>query len=221
MRTLPTVLLALSCTLPGLAWAQDDTMCRQGNITTQSPLGVARIVGGPRTYLRSDTAPCPNDSAACQTRVYVVPGDTVLTGRVQGRYICALFAGKAGSSAGYVLQSEIAARPLAASPLAAWSGAWHDGDNTISLKTKGAQLVASGEAYWPSANPSLKERPGGPNLGQMSGAAAPRGNKVVFADTDPDGCQVTMTLVPPYLAVSDTMNCGGMNVTFTGTYTKR
>jgi hypothetical protein len=29
-------------------------------------------------------------------------------------------------------------------------------------------------------------------------------------------CRVSLTVVPPYLLAADNMNCGGMNVSFTG-----
>ena len=49
----------------------------------------------------------------------------------------------------------------------------------------------------------------------------PQGNHVVFAGKDTDDCEVKLTLLPPFLAVTDNLNCGGYNVTFTGIYRKR
>ena len=106
-------------------------------------------------------------------------------------------------------------------PLAAWDGNWRDGDNSIAVRIDGARLTASGEAYWPSAHPSPKQRPSGPNLGDMSGTATPDGNTVVFAGKDPADCRVSLTLLPPFLLAADNMNCGGMNVSFSGGSTKR
>lgn len=132
------------------------------------------------------------------------------------------FRARTAVQAGYVRPVEIAPQPAPAiAALAAWTGAWRDGDDRIALRVDGTVLIASGEAYWPSANPSLQERPGGPNLGEMSGTAAPTGNAVVFAGKDPDDCRVTLTLLPPFLLAADNGNCGGMNVTFTGVYRKR
>ena len=216
-----TVLLILCCGMPSLACA-DEAMCRNGLFADSPPFGVAKVTGAPRTYLRSDTAPCPDDSAACRGQSYVVPGDTVLTGASRAGFVCAFYPGKRGGSAGYVRQTEVAAQPLDANPaLSAWAGNWADGDDTISLRVRGSQLVATGNAYWPSADPSLKERPGGPNLGEMSGTAAPNGNSVVFAGKDSDDCRVQLTLLPPYLLASDNSNCGGANVRFDGVYRKK
>jgi hypothetical protein len=223
LRSPTIVLLALCCGLPGLARASDTEDCRNGSFPTQEVVfGLAKVIGAPRTYLRSDTAPCPDESPACRGRVYVVPGDTVLTGAASGSYVCAFFVGGNGGSAGYVRQQEIAPQPVAApASLAAWAGEWHNGDNRIELRSNGIRLTASGRAYWPSANPSLKDRPGGPNLGDMSGTAIPKANTVVFAGNDPSDCRVTLTLLPPFLLAVDNMQCGGMNVSFTGVYRKR
>ena len=149
------------------AYAADIPECRNGSFPAQDvPFGSAQIIRGPRTYLRSDLAPCPDDTTACRYHAYLVPGDLVLTGITSGGYVCVLFPGASGGSAGYVRRDEIMPRPLrSALPLAAWKGTWHDGDNVIVLNVQDRGLTVSGEAYWPSAHPSPRLRPGGPDLG--------------------------------------------------------
>ena len=214
-RPLATALVVVCCASSGTARATDTATCRNGSFPTQeTAFGLASVVGTPRTYLRSDTPPCPDDSAECRGRVYVVPGGIVLTGATNGAYVCAFFPSRNSGSAG--------AQPSPASvPLAAWNGKWRDGDNSIVLRIDGARLTASGEAYWPSAHPSPKERPGGPNLGDMGGTATPTGNIVVFAGKNSADCRVTLTLLLPFLLAADNMSCGGMNVSFSGVYRKR
>ena len=205
------------------ALAADTENCRNGIFARQqTTFGLAKVIGAPRAYLRSDVAPCPDESAACRGRAYVLPRDTVITGVANGPYVCAFFAGPRGGSAGYVRQDEIAPQPEPANPpLGEWLGTWRDGDNQIVLNRDGAKLTADGEAYWPSAHPSAKDRPGGPNLGNMGGTAAPTSNTVAFAGGTSDECRVALTLLPPFLLAADNMNCGGMNVSFTGVYRKR
>ena len=208
----------------GLAHAGGDAqLCRNGSFAAQeSAFALAKVAGTSRSYLRSDLPPCPNDSAACRGRGYVVPGDTVLTGATSAAYVCVLFPGRHGGSAGYVRQDEILPQPVATNvPLSNWAGDWRDGDNRIVMRVVGTRLTASGNAYWPSANPSLKERPGGPNLGEMSGSAIPVGNRAVFAGDDSADCRVTLTLLLPFLLAADNSRCGGMNVSFTGVYQRR
>ncbi len=219
----PITLLALSTGLCGAARAADADLCRNGRFPAQeTTFGLAKVVGAPRVSLRSDSPPCPNDSDACRGHAYVVRGDTVLTGVTSGEFVCAFFPGPGGGSAGYVRNNEIASQPPAATtPLTAWIGTWRNGDNSIVLSRDGARLKASGEAYWPSANPSPKDRPGGPNMGDMGGTAMPSGNTVLFASDNPDECRVKLTLLSPFLLAADNSNCGGMNVSFTGVYRKR
>src|SRR5271157_4271796 len=82
--------LALICMISGTARAADAAQCRNGSFAAQeAAFGLAKVIGAPRTYLRSDMPPCPDDSTACRGRAYVVPGDTVLTGTANRAYVCA------------------------------------------------------------------------------------------------------------------------------------
>ena len=219
LKLAAVLLLASLC--PGLARAEDPS-CRNGLFPAENTsFALAKVTGAPRTYLRTDIAPCPDDSAACRGRVYVVPGDLVLTSIARGPFVCAYYPGKVGGSAGFVRQDEVQVQPTPAPALSAWVGAWRDGDDSIVLHVSGHQLVAEGNAYWPSANPSLKQAPGGPHTGEMSGQATPRDGTVVFAGSDPDDCRVKLTLLPPYLLAADNLNCGGANVSFIGVYRKK
>jgi hypothetical protein len=198
------------------AEARTDNACDSESFPRRHEgFGIAKIFGVSRAYLRSDTAPCPNDNTECRTNGYVIAGDTVITGGSNGAYICVFFNSKRGGSAGYVKSSEIlpqSAPPLP--PISRWTGTWHNGDNTIDLRPRGDDMiVASGDAYWWPAN-----RSGGPNYGEMGGAAIVRGNTVTFSANGDDSCRVTATLVPPFLVVADNLLCGGQNVSFTGVY---
>ena len=218
---LPTTLLAVLCTVPGVAWADSAAPnCRQLLWGSSGPeYRAAKVVGAPRTYFRTDEPPCPAETAACRKRAYVLPGDMVLVAGTTGPYVCALFPGKHDDVTGYVLQTELAVQsPPTATPLSAWTGKWADGDNTIMLRPRGKDITVAGHAYWPSANPPLSVAPGGPNLGEVSGAAIPTGNKVAFVDKDNDDCRLSLTLLPPFLVASDNGNCGGANVTFDGVF---
>jgi hypothetical protein len=223
LRILAAILAAGCWILSGAGWAADAPECRNGSFPLQqAAFRLVKVIGTPRTYFRSDIAPCPDDSAGCRGRAYVVPGDAVIAGAASGAFVCVLFPDNHGGSAGYVRETEIAAQPVATDPkLTAWTGTWRDGDNSIALRVGGRALTASGSAYWPSANPSPKVRPGGPNLGDMAGTATPQGNTVAFGDGGPDECHVTLTLLPPFLLAADNRNCGGMNVSFTGVYRRR
>ena len=141
------------------AFAADTELCRNGVFPQQATtFGLAKVIGGPAHLIFGPTSRLAQTTAlACRGRAYVLPRDTVITGVASGPYVCALFAGPAGGSAGYVRRDEIAPQPVPANPpLAAWLGTWRDGDNDIALSGDGAKLTADGEAYWPSAHLSAK-----------------------------------------------------------------
>ena len=216
--------IALLLALLGAAAARaDPAMCRNGDFPASNPSpGLAKVVGAGRLYFQNDTGACPSEAAVCRQRAYVVAGNVVLTGQSAGPYICAFFPNRVGGSAGYVPASRLTPLPVpAAPPLRAWVGHWADGDDTIDLKAKGAALVADGAACWPSCHVSLQQAPGGPNVGELTGTATPKGRTVVFTDDDPTGCTATLTLVGDLLSVSDNGGCGGMNVSFTGVYSRK
>lgn len=195
--------------------------CRNGLFVEDGfDYALARIKGADNAFFIDDNAPCPNDTPACRTKTYVLSGDLVIAGRAFGPYRCIFYRNQKdfSGSAGYVPETRLEILPKADVSEKDWLGEWRMGDDFIKLrKARDGKLSASGEAYWPSANPSLKERPGGPNTGEMSGTAAPKGTQIGFADEE-DICRVSLTLLPPFLLAKDNGSCGGANVTFSGVY---
>jgi hypothetical protein len=198
----------------------DDDFCRNGSFpeTEIHSLGLAKVAAAGSTHFIEDSDPgCPSESQRCRDRAYLVQGNVVLTGRARGSFVCAFFPNRVGGSAGWLRSADLTRLPaVAAPPPTAWAGRWRDGDNDIRLTARGPELAASGSAYWPSANPSPKQFPGGPNLGDMSGVARPQGASVVFGKAE--DCRVELALIGDYLVASDNSGCGGMNVRFNGVY---
>jgi hypothetical protein len=228
VRALHLPIVALACGIVALftaaeAYAADDDFCRNGSFpeTDIHALKLARVSASRPTHFIADSDPgCPSEALRCRDRAYLVGGDTVLTGRARGPYVCAFFANRVGGSAGWLRSADLAPVPGEAAPaLTAWAGIWRDGDNQIQLTVKGEALVAAGSAYWPSANPSTKEFPGGPNVGDMSGVARPHGASAVFGSAD--DCRVELALVGAFLVAADNEGCGGMNVRFNGVYRRK
>lgn len=224
--------LLASIALCGAAMAAPEMTpdCRNGLFVEEGvSYGLATIAGEGKAFFIEDNIycdekkgacpVCPTDEAACRSKAFVLPGDLVVTGRSYKGYRCILYRDQknVAGSAGYVPESRLQAQPAASVTQKDWLGEWRMGDDSITLRARGDKLSASGEAYWPSANPSLKERPGGPNIGEMSGVAAPKGNQVAFIDSE-DECHVSLTLLPPFLLARDNNRCGGMNVRFSGVY---
>lgn len=233
MKLLKTFLLPLiGAALSTAASAAEAPNCRNGVFVEEGvTYGLAKVTGEGKLFFVEDAfycdkdkqkgacPVCPSEDAACLAKSYVLPGDLVIAARSFNGYRCILYRNEKNfaGSAGYVPEGRLEALPAAEVKQKDWLGAWRMGDDSITLRAKGDKLSASGEAYWPSANPSLKERPGGPNIGQMSGVAAPKGNQVAFSD-DEDECHVSLLLLPPFLLARDDNHCGGMNVRFDGVY---
>lgn len=200
--------------LNGPARAEDDGMCRNGLFAQQNDsFALARVTGADRAHFLDDMDGCPNSAAACRRKAYVLPGDRVVIGRSRGGYVCAYFPNKVGGSAGWMPRERLAPLPFSSKP-EQWLGRWADGDNWLRIARVKGNLRVSGMAYWPSAHPSLKDRPGGPNMGEIDGALRLAGNRA----EEPE-CRVTMHLLGDVLVASDPHRlCDGMNVTFSGVY---
>ena len=206
---------------------QASDICQIGD-PAHAGLGLARIKPSKGIDLRRTEAPCPDDSRQCKSKLHLKKNELVLTtSRVSGPYVCVYVAGSSADVGGYVKQTDIAPRPPL--PLEAWAGEWRGAfGNWIKLRIEGDGLKAEGEAFYPSAHPSKKEAPGGPNTGDMPpGPATPHNNVAVFAfpdDHGPDSCRVIAALDKAALVVSDNAkdngNCGGQNVRFSGDYHK-
>lgn len=199
------------------AAAIDDGFCRNGIFGIQnSSVGLAAITGKGRAHFLEDMDGCPNAQARCRQTSYVIPGDTVLTGRSRGRYTCVFFPNKGGGSAGWMDSARLRPLPVRRNPsLRQWVGQWSDnGDPEVRFTLRRGRLRVDGDSYWPSPNPSLEERPGGPNIGDIGEPVRVTGNRAHAPD-----CNVRFILLGNWLVAADPdMQCGGANVSFTGVY---
>jgi hypothetical protein len=81
-------------------------------------------------------------------------------------------------------------------------------------------------AYYPCANPSLKDRPGGPNTGETEATIPIKNGVAVYTTSEYGGkCKITFKFIGKKVIVeqeeSDIACCGyGMNVNASGTYVK-
>ncbi|MEE7545901.1 hypothetical protein HF319_01525 [Xanthomonas sp. Kuri4-1] len=210
----------LAVVAPAHAAPSDDeaAICRNG-LFTSSPAGFALArVAVPRLHLLGDSDGCPGKGeAACRQGPYVVQGDTVVLAQRRGGYACAFYPNKVGGSAGWVAEASLRPLPVTDKPaLGAWIGHWRDGDNGLQLIANGdGSVTVNGDAYWPSASPSLEDAPGGPHLGSVTARDYVQGNRLEVSE---HACQVRMQLLGDLLLVSDNLQCGGMNVSFGGVY---
>ena len=215
--TFAVLLFALSA--PAAA-AIDDDFCRNGIFGVQNPsVGLAVISGRGRAYFLEDMDGCPNAETRCRQNSYVIPGDTVVTGRSKGRYACVFFPNKGGGSAGWIESTRLRRIPIRQNPaIREWVGQWSDlGNPEVRFYVSLGRLMVEGDSYWPSPNPPLSERPGGPNVGNIGEAVRVTGNRAHAPD-----CNISFTLLGNLLVAADPdMECGGANVSFTGVYRRR
>jgi hypothetical protein len=219
MKLLGTIfLLAFAGAAAAHAQAAEEP-CANGNFSAERDISLAKVVGADHLVFLNDGDGCPSEAASCRQRAYVVAGDQVLTARKAGAYVCAFYPSRGGGSAGWVQSARLSPLPIEASPpLSAWTGHWANGDNTIALAAKNGALEVTGEAFWPSAHPSPAQFQGGPNVGDLSGTARPKGAEVIFAD---EVCTAALKLIGGLLVVADNGGCGGMNVSFSAVYKRR
>jgi hypothetical protein len=200
-------------------------------------IGLGHIsAGAPRTFFvenGSDTKGCPDPTDRCRSRAYLVPGDRVLFGRSGTAFVCAEFINSKGRvRAGWLPAASIVEDAPAPVGLADWIGTWSmvEATMTIARAEKPGMLAINGEATWGALDPERVQR-GAVHIGSIDALASPSEASLSFAmgenETlhvdmgDSFACKVWMRRLGPYLLVEDNHNCGGMNVSFTGTYTRK
>lgn len=164
---------------------------------------------------------CPSDGKECQTKAYLIKGDTVVTGTTEGDYVCSGYI----TARGDMLLEWLPAASLEAAPAdqqkpTDWIGKWHVYGNDIEITAKGDALAVDGDATWTrSDNVHVGEVHGVVMPGNEQIAFATNGEKAVpFSQGGPDGCAIKMIRRGLYLVVEDNYKCGGLNVSFTGIY---
>src|SRR6266436_2511690 len=133
---------------------------------------------------------CPSAERACRLRAYLVPGDEVLVDAAEGPYVCVFFKSQRGpETRAWLPRAALQIAPPKAAPAPQWAGKWE-------LEGKGrprGQTLAIGYDPDRSGFPPGKDEP-------------------------PDSCAAKLELYGRYLVVEDNHGCGGLNVSFTGTY---
>ena len=212
IRCLPLALGLLAATP---AFAQDDTLCRNGLFPTEPPFAVADVTGKGRLWFHDDADGCPDTGeAACRARAYVLPGDAVVIGKAQGPYTCAFYPSRGGGTAGWVETARLLPRDTEPEPsAAAWSGTWtSEGNPEVTLREDDGILMARGKAWWPGPVPTRAYPT--VHVGEIDGPLHVTGNRATYADEDL--CEIVFTLLGDRLVSADNNRCGGANVSFSG-----
>jgi hypothetical protein len=179
------------------------------------------------------TPACPSAASACRLRAYLMPGDEVLVDLTDAAYVCAFFKSQGGTETReWLPRASLELVAPAPAPARQWEGNWQrDREAQIVIKSNGGELEVSGTAMWGSYDPERVRR-GGVHVGELSGAGRPRGQTLAIGydpdrsafppsqDQAPDACAAKLDLYGRYLVVEDNRGCGGLNVSFTGTYVR-
>ena len=179
----------------------------------------AKVTAPGKTYFITDGGKCPAASLTCRTKAYVVAGDVILINDRRGAFVAASFVSARGRlTSGWLPANSVTVTPRNAA--ATWAGHWRrdSADITIDRGTKPGALKLSGNATWGEHDPARRAN-GAVNYGGFDGEAAPVGDHVTYAGQDAgDDCKVTLRLIGTYIVAADNLQCGGLNVTFSGIY---
>lgn len=196
--------------------------CRQGFFPGESEeYQIARVNGAAKEkiYFRDDTQDdCPAGKG-CISKSYVIPEDEVLISRIYNTdWGCAWYQPKKGApTVGWIPTNRLDFLPgsLNLAPQD-WLGKWGYFDSSITIAKGGAgELAVTGNAFWHGLGDNV-------HVGELDYKAKPAGNILLLGEAEKDeyACKVTLRLVGRYLIASDNMNCGGVNVSFSGVYRK-
>lgn len=243
MRLIPAATSVLAAFWCFSALADDQPCFGMQALTADATVvpSLATVTPGDRARFVKDSgqAGCPNTSAACAMRAFVVANDAVVVTAAAGDYACATFTGpgpKAVSTSGLLPRARLGVSQAArVNAPAAWAGTWRSGDEqTITIKSKrDGGIAVNGDATFGASDPDRVKR-GAINVGNIAAEVSIAEGVAAFAmdddgatkpfdlklPADSDVCRVKLWRLGPYLVAADNLRCGGLNVTFTGVYRK-
>ncbi len=236
-QLLPCAVLA-AAVFSGHARAAGADCTGYGALNDNPAVDAARVASADKRVAfvknASDDKACPADTAACRRKAFLVPGNAVLVSGRAGGFVCATFVDAKGiETDGWLPAAAVSVEPPGAAPTPQdWSGTWVRDEATIKIKPgAGHGLAIAGDATFGAHDPDRVKR-GGVNIGAIAARTVATGDHLAFAMGDDDktlpvtagdayACKVWMRRVGAYLLVDDNNNCGGMNVSFRGTYARR
>lgn len=196
--------------------------------------------GGKRfIYSHGVARPGCNEAEPCLTKAYVVAGDVLVAsefgtlGRGSAKWVEVEYVSPSGRSTfGWLRDADL--EPLADPPtnIGSWTGSWIRTDANITMRPdrKAGKIAVIGDAIWGAGDPDRVRR-GGVHIGSIEGVFQPAQSRggfamgesgsLPFGQGDQYDCQVRFRLALPYLLVEDNGNCGGVNVSFLGTYVRQ
>ena len=199
-----------------------ENWCRGGFFTRDSDqFSVAKVKGGRHVrayFYNDDNENCPG-SATCRRKAFVVGGDELIVNRAYQGYSCAWYTPKTGQpTVGWIKTSDLVFPAIKYDfSLRAWLGEWTYGENDIDLTDNklAGFLNVNGTAIWKGIGDNV-------HVGELDGRYEPVNGIIRYSDGDDEyDCKATLRLLGSYLIVADNTRCGGVNVSFSGIYTRK
>ncbi len=199
-----------------------ENWCRNGLFPRESTdafIATVKARRGARVYFYGDDGNCPN-AKGCRKRSYLVANDEVIVSKEFGKWVCVWYQPEeGGETVGWIAKSDLEHLTLLmeGGPRV-WVGVWKAHDNTIEIKEAATQNVydIKGTAFWKGLGDNI-------HIGELDGPAKFDDGKLLygFDDEGEYACRVTLDRVGGFMLVSDNLNCGGANVTFSGVYQRK
>lgn len=217
----------LSCLLTmqifGQNEADPENWCRNGLFPrTGGDYKIAKIKGGKteKIYFYEDIRDdCPANKN-CRSKSYLIPNDEIIVSKTYENFVCGWFQPRKGSETVGWIPSENVEYVAEKSNFAvgAWLGEWNYYDNSIEIaESKTADFFdVTGSALWKGLGDNV-------HVGELEETVKPRADELKIGENAADeyDCKAAMRLIGRYLIVSDNLQCGGVNVTFSGVYQKK
>ncbi|MBK9153789.1 MAG: hypothetical protein IPM25_06170 [Chloracidobacterium sp.] len=216
------LLLAHAIAVSAQIAGNPENWCREGFFTrdsTEFKIGIIKKAGNSRAYFHNDDGEgCPG-AASCKSKAYIINNDKVVVNREYGRFSCVWFSPVRGRpTIGWIETADLVwvKTPLTAG-LSPWLGKWGYAENSISFTNNKLPgfLNVTGSAFWKGVGDNI-------HVGELDGRFEAKNGLLNYSDGDSEyDCKASMRLIGDFLIVTDNLNCGGVNVSFSGVYLKK
>ena len=220
--------------LAGPAMADAGDCNGWADLAVATKISLASVSAPKANFIKgaSEQAGCPNVTAACARKGFVVAGNQLIVSGHENGFACVQYVNARGlETTGWLPADSLTDVPQVPTSTKDWTGSWSGGpEQTISISAGTAPMMLGlhGDATFGAQDPARVKR-GAVNIGEFDALVKLQGDSLSFTIGD-DGktiaydkgdelaCRIRMRRLGPFLMVEDNRQCGGNNVSFTGDY---